>query len=484
MLFNSLQYAVFLVLAVFIYFILPFRFRWIFLLGASYFFYMCWNAKYALLMLLSTVITYLASILIFRTKGGKLRAFYLIFSLVINLGILFLFKYFNFFNETAADLMLLLGVEYQPVRLSLLLPVGISFYTFQAVGYSIDVYTGKSKPQTHFGKYALFVSFFPQLVAGPIERIENLYPQFNKNHRFDFDRMKSGLLMIAQGLVKKVVIADRLAVLVNTVYNSPDRHQGFHFVVATAFFAFQIYCDFSGYSDIAVGSARILGFELMQNFRRPYLAVSIGDFWKRWHVSLTTWFRDNVYIALGGNRKRHLTNIMVVFLASGLWHGANLTFIIWGFLNGIYQVAGIKLKPLFTKIRELFGINNGSFLHNGIRRIITFILVCFAWIFFRANSPGDTWLILSKLFVWNASFFENINSAAFGMDKADLLVSTAMITALMVYESIQERLSMGAFVRNKPLVVRWLVYAAVFVLILLFGIYGDSNGEQFIYFQF
>lgn len=484
MLFNSLQYALFLPVVVFLYFTLPQRFRWVFLLVVSYFFYMCWNAKYALLMLLSTVITFLASRLIDRTESKKLRTFYLVTSLVVNLGILFLFKYFNFFNQTIADAMHLLGVEYQPAKLSLLLPVGISFYTFQAVGYSIDVYQKKIKPMPHFGKYALFVSFFPQLVAGPIERVENLGPQFDRVHRFDFDRMKSGLLLIAQGLVKKVVIADRLAVLVNAVYNNPGEHSGFHFVVATVFFAFQIYCDFSGYSDIAIGSARILGYDLMQNFKRPYLASSIAEFWKRWHISLTTWFRDNVYIPLGGNRKRHLTNILIVFLISGIWHGANLTFVLWGLLNGLYQVIGIKIKPHTRKLKELLHIREESTAFSLVRQLFTFGLACFAWVFFRANNLADLKVILTGLFSWNTSFFSNLNTAGFGMDKPDILVSLALIVLLVVYEAIQERSRMGSILRSQPLVVRWLIYAAVFTFILLFGVYGDANGAQFIYFQF
>ncbi len=484
MIFNSLQYAVFLPLVVIIYFVLPQKFRWFFLLVVSYYFYMCWNAKYAVLMMLSTVITFYASVLLHKTADRKLKTFYLVSSLVVNLGILFLFKYFNFFNETIADAVHLVGLEYQPSKLTLLLPVGISFYTFQALGYTIDVFKGKTEPMKHFGKYALFVSFFPQLVAGPIERIENLAPQFERKNKFDFDRMRSGLLMIGQGLIKKVVIADRLAVLVNTVYNSPAEHSGGQFVIATVFFAFQIYCDFSGYSDIAVGSARLMGYDLMENFRRPYLATSIADFWKRWHISLTSWFKDNVYIPLGGNRKRHLQNILVVFLISGLWHGASLTFVIWGLLNGLYQVVGMITKRYKDKLKAVLKINEDALTCGFFSRLVNFALVCFAWVFFRANNVSDLKLILTKLFTWNAAFFSNLNSASLGMDKPDILVSFALIATLLVYELIQERVSIGAFLRKEPLVFRWAVYLAVIIIIIVFGVYGDANSSQFIYFQF
>lgn len=484
MLFNSLQYALFLPVVVIVYFALPQRFRWMFLLAVSYYFYMCWNAGYALLMLLSTAVTYAAGRLMHGASGKKRRTLYLVSSLVINLGILFLFKYFNFFNGTIAELAGLLGADYQPLKLSLLLPVGISFYTFQALGYTIDVYKGKSGPEKHFGKYALFVSFFPQLAAGPIGRYESLMPQFKNMRRLDFQRIKSGLLLIAQGLVKKLVIADRLAVLVNTIYDSPEKYNGVHFAVATVFFTFQIYCDFSGYSDMAVGSARLLGYDLTVNFKRPYLSTSISDFWKRWHISLTSWFRDYIYIPLGGNRKRHLANIMAIFLISGLWHGANLTFILWGFLNGLYQIVGLKLRPYTAKLKAALKIGEDSPGLRFFKWLYTFALVCFAWIFFRADSMGDTVFILNKLFTFDSSFFANMKMAGLGMDKADLFVSFLLIALLMLYEYIQERVNLGAYLGKKPLVVRWAVYAAVFVLIIIFGVYGDANGVQFIYFQF
>lgn len=484
MIFNSLQYALFLPLVVILYFILPQKVRWLFLLVTSYFFYMCWNAGYALLLLLSTVVTYFAAILLERTDKHRHKVIYLISCLTINLGILFIFKYFNFFTETLASAAEIVGLRQQPVKLSLVLPIGISFYTFQTIGYMIDVYKGKAKSVKHFGKFALFVSFFPQIAAGPIGRIESLKPQFDINHRFDTDRVRSALLLIGQGLIKKLVIADRLAVLVNTVYDSPGDHYGIHFAAATVFFSIQIYCDFSGYTDIAIGSARLLGIDLMENFRRPYLATSVGDFWKRWHISLTSWFRDYLYIPLGGNRKRHLLNILLVFLASGLWHGASLTFVIWGFLNGLYQVLGILTKRFFVQLKSVLKIKDSSVGFTFLKRLTTFSMVSFAWIFFRAASLEDLKTILSRLFTWNTAFFANFTTKSFGMEKPELLVSLGLILLLAVYELIREKGSVGAVLLRKPLAIRWTVYMAMIAVIIIFGVYGDASSTQFIYFKF
>ncbi len=484
MIFNSLQYALFLPLVVILYFVLPQKVRWLFLLAVSYYFYMCWNAKYAILLMLSTIVAYLAARLLHKARNKRMKIFFILSGLVINLGILFVFKYFNFFNETVADIARLAGLQYQPSKLSLLLPVGISFYTFQSLGYVIDVYKGKAEPMKHFGKFALFVSFFPQIAAGPIGRIESLRPQFEKPQKFDFDRLRSGLLQIGFGLFKKLIIADRLAVLVNTVYDKPDAHSGMSFVLASVFFSFQIYCDFSGYSDIAIGSAKLLGINLMENFKRPYMAMTVAGFWKRWHISLTSWFKDYLYIPLGGNRKRRLPNILIVFLVSGLWHGASLTFVAWGLLNGLYQVAGLITKPYTDKLKTLLRITGESMTYGFLKRTENFVLITFAWIFFRANSVGELKLILLKLFTWNGSFFSNFNTTSLGMGRIDLVVSVLLIIVLIVFELVQEKMSIGAFLRKEPLIFRWAAYLAVIAIILIFGVYGDANSTQFIYFKF
>lgn len=331
MLFNSLEFIIFFPIVVALYFALNPKYRWILLLIASYYFYMCWNYKYIILIAASTIIDYIAGICIYHTRKKYLKTLFLLTSLMTNLGLLFFFKYFNFFGDSFNYVFEKFNIFYRVPAYHFLLPVGISFYTFQTLSYTIDIYKEGHKPEYHFGKFALFVSFFPQLVAGPIERSTNLLPQFHKNFTFDYNRIKSGIVQMCWGFFKKVVIADRLAEYVNAVYNNASDYQGLPLIIATVFFAFQIYCDFSGYSDIAIGSAKILGYDLMQNFRRPYLAVNIQDFWRRWHISLSTWFRDYVYIPLGGSRVKKLRwhfNLFITFLISGLWHGAEWTFII------------------------------------------------------------------------------------------------------------------------------------------------------------
>ncbi|MGL6168515.1 MAG: MBOAT family O-acyltransferase, partial [Fusobacteriaceae bacterium] len=347
MLFNSLQFLIYFPIVVLLYFLLPFKFRWIWLLIASYFFYMNWNPKYAILMGTSTLVTYLSGILIEKSNSileenqrNKMRKLWVFLSFGINLSILFFFKYFNFLGTNITYILSKIHIGVKIPNFDMLLPVGISFYTFQALSYTMDVYRGDVKAQKNLGKYALFVSFFPQLVAGPIERSTHLLAQIDKEYNFEYERVKNGLLLMLWGLFKKIVIADRLAVLVNTVYNNPTNYEGFVLIIASVFFAFQIYCDFSSYSDIAIGAANVMGYDLMKNFNRPYFSKSIGEFWRRWHISLGTWFRDYLYFPLGGSKvskSKRYRNIMVVFLVSGLWHGASWNFIVWGGLHGIYQ---------------------------------------------------------------------------------------------------------------------------------------------------
>ncbi|HOD52534.1 MAG TPA: MBOAT family O-acyltransferase, partial [Candidatus Hydrogenedentes bacterium] len=346
MLFNSLQFVVFFPIVVMVYFALPFRFRWAFLLAASYYFYGCWRANYLVLLFASTILDYVAGLGIGSTNNPRVRTLFLLMSLIGNFGMLFTFKYFNFFTSNFEFLFDFYRIP-KPA-LQVLLPVGISFYTFQTLSYTIDVYRGEQKPERHFGYFALYVTFFPQLVAGPIERSTRLLPQFFVKHDFDYERLRSGLLIMMVGFFKKLVIADRLSIYVDEVYNNPGKYHGLPVIAATYFFAFQIFCDFAGYSDIAIGSARIMGFELMQNFRRPYFATSISDFWRRWHISLSTWMRDYLYVALGGNRVSKLKwyrNLILTFVLSGLWHGAAWTFVIWGFFHGACLVTSILTMP-------------------------------------------------------------------------------------------------------------------------------------------
>ena len=352
MLFNSNAFYLFLPIVFAVYWLTPRRYRWGVLLVSSYYFYMSAGVQYVPLLFLTTLVSYGTALCLGRTQEKKKKNFCLGAALVFCLGILFVFKYFNFLSGTLADLLVRVSLPISPVTLNLVLPVGISFYIFQSLGYVIDVYKGKTKACAHFGKYAVFVSFFPLLLAGPIERAEHLLPQLEKEHSFDADRAIEGAKLIAWGYFKKIAIADVVVSLVDVVYNDVTAYTGIALGVATFFYAFQVYCDFSGYSDIARGVAKLLDIELMVNFKSPYFAASLKEFWSRWHISLSTWFRDYVYIPLGGSRKgewKTRRNLLATFLVSGLWHGASWTFVIWGGLHGLGQiVCGEGVEPAFS----------------------------------------------------------------------------------------------------------------------------------------
>ncbi|WP_243145441.1 MBOAT family O-acyltransferase, partial [Clostridium neonatale] len=371
MTFNSPNFLIFFPIVALIYFLIVPRFRWIWLLVSSYYFYMCWNPKYAIVIVFSTIVTYITGLLIHKSnsiinkkKSIFYKNFFLLSCLLINLGILFLFKYYNFFSSIVIRLGTSLDLTINLPTFDYMLPVGISYYTFQVISYLMDVYRNDIEPEKNLGKYALFVSFFPSIVAGPIEKAKHMIPQYNSVHKFEYDRVKNGLLQMLWGYFKKAIIADRIAFLVNTVFNDPSKYLGYQIVIATLMFTIQIYCDFSGYSDIAIGCAKVMGFSLTTNFKEPYFATSIKDFWKKWHISLTSWFRDYLYIPLGGNRKgkfRTQLNVMIVFLVSGLWHGAALTYILWGFLHGAFQVIENLLNPLRKNLIRRFKIDINSF---------------------------------------------------------------------------------------------------------------------------
>jgi D-alanyl-lipoteichoic acid acyltransferase DltB (MBOAT superfamily) len=456
---------------------------------------MSWNPTYAVLILLSTVITYYSGIYIGKVNNSeasehaktKRKKLFVAISFISNLAILFFFKYFNFLNESVVEASKKLGFEIQSEGINILLPVGISFYTFQALSYTMDVYRDKIKPEKHFGIYALFVSFFPQLVAGPIERSVNLLPQFKKKKKFDYERIKSGLLLMLWGFFQKVVIADRLAVLVNTVYNQPHDYQGIQLVLATVFFSFQIFCDFSGYSDIAIGASRVLGFDLMKNFDRPYFSKSIREFWRRWHISLSTWFRDYLYFPLGGNRVSQIKiyrNIMIVFIVSGLWHGANWTYVIWGGLHGFYLVFEEISEPVKQRIRSRFNLQTDNFSFKITSVLFNFILVSFAWIFFRANSVQDSFYIVKNLFVNNFSKLVGEDLFSLGLDKYDFKVAIVSIIVLLFVHLVQRKIVVSNWVANQWLPIRWSLYIGLILTILIFGFYGQNEEAQFIYFQF
>ncbi|HXS36031.1 MAG TPA: MBOAT family O-acyltransferase [Flavipsychrobacter sp.] len=379
------------------------------------------------------------------------------------------FKYYNFLNANLSHLIGAFGYKNHIPYLSMLLPIGLSFHTFQAMSYTIEVYRGKQKPEKHFGIYALYVMFFPQLVAGPIERPQNMLHQFHEKHDFDYYRIVSGLKIMLWGFVKKVVVADRLAIYVNTVYSHPDKHSAITLAVATIFFSFQIYCDFSGYSDIAVGTAKVLGYNLMLNFRRPYFAKDIREFWSRWHISLSTWFRDYLYIPLGGNRvsvPRWYLNLFIVFVVSGLWHGANWTFIIWGALHGCFIVLGLIIQKISPKKFAVPGF---------INVLITFVLVSFAWIFFRANNIHDAFTVARSILIWKKGPF-------FVGDVNEFSYSIFALVFLLLVEFKQEYFNTSfSLLYNNNKLVRQFAYVLLLLMIITIGVF---NGGQFIYFQF
>lgn len=494
MLFNSLQFLLFFVVVTILYFSLQFRLRWALLLAASCYFYMVFQPAYILILFLTIVIDYIAGLWIERTgtPGGKspARKWLLILSLISNIGILAFFKYLGFFTENIAFLFDALhlpnfadsvtngtnrifvgvvklfgesGIDSFKDNMNIL-PIGLSFHTFQAMSYTIEVYRGNQKAERHFGIYALYVMFYPQLVAGPIERPQNVLHQFHKPHAVDFEEIKAGLMQMAFGFFKKCVIADRLVLFLDPAFRHPDQHNGLSLLMATFFFTIQIYCDFSAYSDIAIGAARVMGFKLMDNFRTPYFAHSISEFWRRWHISLSSWFRDYLYIPLGGNRKgeaRTYFNRFVVFLCSGLWHGANWTYVIWGGLHGLYIVLDIAKDKYFPRKSQAVSV---------VGILFTFVLVMLTWVFFRAVSVGDAFLILGRIFTLSPT--DPLQSP---LNRAELWFSFGLIVFLFLKEYfyfIIPTRNTGRFA---------LLFSLIAFLTYLFGVFTSN---QFIYFQF
>ncbi len=361
---------------------------------------MCWRVEYIILIIISTAVDYYCGQRMGAIKTKAQRKPYLYLSIFVNIGMLFMFKYFNFFSRSISTVFENFNILNNTLVFKLLLPIGISFYTFQTLSYVIDVYRGKMKPIKHLGIFALYVSFFPQLVAGPIERANRLIPQFFKNIEFNYYNIRSGLLLMLWGFFKKLVIADSLAIFVNIVYSNPSGHSGVALLLASYFFAFQIYCDFSGYSDIAIGAARTFGFDLMKNFNSPYIAISIRDFWKRWHISLSTWFKDYLYIPLGGSRVikwRWYYNLLITFLISGLWHGANWTFVFWGLLHGFYLVISLWTKQYRNWFMHWTRIAKHPVIIYIVKITFTFHLVVIGWIIFRAKNIYDAIYIFKKI---------------------------------------------------------------------------------------
>ena len=508
MLFNSFQFLVFFPVVTTLYFLLPHRFRWGLLLAASCYFYMAFIPQFILILFITITVDYFAGIGLESTQGNK-KKWILLASILANVGMLGFFKYFNFANENIAAFANFIGWNYPIENLSIILPIGLSFHTFQSLSYTIEVYRGHQKAERHYGYLALYVLFYPQLVAGPIERPQNILHQLHEEHRFEYQRVADGLKWMAWGMFKKVVIADRMALLVNPIYDSPTSHEGPALVFATLAFAIQIYCDFSGYSDIALGSAQVMGIKLMKNFQHPYFARSISEFWRRWHISLSTWFRDYVYIPLGGNRsgaRRTAINLFITFLLSGLWHGASWTFVIWGALHGIYIILNHWIEPRWTRFRDSGFAKRFPSLHNGLSLLSTFGLVCFAWIFFRASTLPDAFYITTHLFSGWTTFVnqtssliqEGIRSGFWGflsglfaslnditeLTRSEIVLSVLALFLLLTIEIKQHRGDLlGQFNLKRP-AIRYIGYSLLIVIILALGTLYTGVEQAFIYFQF
>lgn len=484
MLFNSIAFLFFFTIITSLYYISPYKFRWIILLLGSCYFYMAFVPIYILILGFTIVIDYFAGILIESSTGRK-KQLYLICSLMANIGILAVFKYYNFVNANIGVLLKYSGHLNPFPYLSILLPIGLSFHTFQAMSYTIEIYRGKQRSEKHFGIYALYVLFYPQLVAGPIERPQNMIHQFYQKHDFNYKGVTKGLRLMLWGLFMKIVIADNLALVVSKVYGDSLHYKGLAIILATIAFSIQIYCDFCGYSSIAIGAAQTIGIDLMTNFRRPYYSRSIAEFWTRWHISLSTWFKDYLYIPLGGNKVhfyRWILNILIVFIISGLWHGANWTFIIWGGLHGTYLIIGKLSSKLRSKFSKSIGLADFRALENILNISCTFTIVSFTWIFFRANNMHQSFYLIKNLFYdWNLNDAREA-LAALGQDGTSKIILAFFILCMLGVHYYQEQYgSISILLLKQNLFVRWSIYIFLILSICLFGSFDRLN---FIYFNF
>lgn len=491
MLFNSFAYAVFLPLAFACHWLTPQKARWAVLLAFSYYFYMSWNPELVVLILFTTFVSWLAALLVEKAPDPRGKKAVLWVGVGLCLACLFFFKYFNFAFASITALAALLGFAPQPFTLSLVLPVGISFYTFQTLSYIVDVYRGEMPAERHFGYYALYVSFFPQLVAGPIERASRLLPQLRAPRRLSSADCSAGLRRILVGLCKKVAVADVLAPYVNAVYKDLTGKTGLTLLFGTFLFAIQIYCDFSGYSDIAVGSAKLLGVDLMENFASPYFARSIREFWRRWHISLTTWFTDYVYIPLGGSRckkSRHLANLMITFFLSGLWHGAAWHFVAWGVYHGLWLCAEQLYMPRVESLQKTLDAQHraAGVLLSILRTGYTVFLATLGWVFFRANSLADAAYVFANIFRGLNPLRLPAYMAAAGMSGAQLGAALALIGLLALYDgwSRWRRPALESLCAAKPAVRYAFYYLLAVGLLVTFLLQPYGAAADFIYFQF
>ncbi len=480
MLFNSLPFLIFFPVTAVIYYIIPHRFRYIWLLLCSYFFYACQDTGVTVLLMVSTVITWSSGRLVYNAEDTRYKKAYVAVGFILNLFILAYFKYTG----------LIAGLFGSGDSFSLVLPAGISFYTFQSLTYIVDCYRGECRPQNNILKYALFVSFFPCILAGPIERAKNLLPAIDEEHKWDPLRAKEGLFLMLWGYFLKMVIVSRLDILTDVVYSqgiggdAGTAYTGIPMIAALIAYSFLIYCDFAGYSFIAIGAARVMGFEIMRNFRQPYLAVSVSDFWRRWHISLSTWFRDYLYIPLGGSRKgtmRRYLNIMIVFALSGIWHGATYNFLVWGLLFGIYQVAGYALRPVKEKLGSIFTLDR----HDRIRRVLctafTYMLVSVTWVFFRTLTLSEAADVLGRTFggIRLSQIYDG-TLTGLGLGTYNLILVTVAVCILIAVDIMCEKRNCDVYslMDRTPSKVRWIVY---YLLIIMIIFSCNLSTQEFLY---
>jgi len=482
MLFTSLEFVFFLPLVVCAYYLLPQRARWGLLLAASYYFYASWRVDFLVLIVASTLVDYAAGLAMGGDTERPGRKKWLWASLGVNLGLLFTFKYFAFFTDSLAWGLGGLGIQFDSPAFDLILPVGISFYTFQTLSYTIDVYRGQKEPERHLGIFALYVSFFPQLVAGPIERSTSLMPQMYERHGFDWVRIRLGLTQVLLGFFKKVVIADRLALYVDEVYANSGDYAGAPMWIATYFFAIQVYCDFAGYSDIAIGSARCMGYKLVTNFKRPYLADSFKSFWERWHISLTMWFRDYVYFALGGSRKGRLRtyfNILALFTLCGLWHGARWNCVLWGTANGVYLVMGQLTRDAQDRWARLVGLHKVPLVRKVLAILFTFTLFVVSLMIWRSETIPNAITNIGLAFSSGANSL-SVTAPMAGYELSLAVIALALLLALEIAQERKDSELLEEF-NAKPRWIRWPVYYAGLYSVLIFGVF---DLREFVYFQF
>lgn len=496
MAFNSIDYLVFFPVVILAYFILPNKIKMYWLLFASYYFYMSWNVKYGLLILFTTAVSFLCglgleSIKQFCTEERRKLLCGIVCGggVISNLGLLVYFKYTDFLIHNLKTVSQRIGISVQYPDIDIVLPVGISFFVFQAIGYLIDVYRDEVQAEKNPFVFALFLAFFPQLVAGPIERSKNLLVQLKRNQRFDVENVKNGLLTMAYGLFMKIVVADNISVVIDPVFQTPDDYSGMMVLFAVILFAFQIYCDFNGYTQIAIGSARVLGFHLRQNFDSPYMACSVRDFWRRWHISLTSWFRDYLYIPLGGSRKgklRKYFNTMVVFLCSGLWHGAAWHYVVWGGLNGLFSVMEEIWKPLKEKVILKLSIHTEMFMYKLFQRLFTFVLVDFTWLFFRSGLKESLHMLKMIKDDFRVAWFINFDFVTAFNDSYTLMVVAGSLMIIVIIDILKyygKDIKEAIF--HQQIIFRWIIYICIMLVILYWGLYGTEYEQtQFIYFQF